>query len=369
MFLFPRLPPAASRPIVVLLIAVAGASLGVACRATPAPRAATPVSADTWATVDGRQITRDDVERSFGRSRDVSQPLPEEEALAAKLTILDELIVQDLLLAKATALKLEIPAADLDTAFNNAKNNISDEAFQQELTKRGLTAVDMREGLRRDMLAQKVLEQEVGSKVAVADADVNSFYAANRAQFNIPEEAYHIAQIVVTPVREARISNGSGDDATSPEAANAKIKMLMERLKAGAAFAQLAAAYSEDPESASRGGDLGLVPISRLKAAPPALRNAVLDKTPGTVNVVSAGGAHTVVLVVAHELAGQRDLSTPGLKERITETLRGPKEQLLRTAYLTTVRSDAAVVNYLARRIVESNGRPPAAAPAALIKK
>ena len=318
------------------------------------------MSADTFAVVDGRAITRDDVDKAFLRSREVAQTLSDEETLAAKLTILDELIVQDLLLAKATSLKLEIPAADLDTAYNNARNNLTDEAFQQELTRRGLTAADMREGLRREMLAQKVVQQEVASKVIVADADVNTFFAANRAQFNVPEESYHIAQIVVTPVREARIANGSGDDATSPEAANAKIKMLMERLKAGASFAQLAAGYSEDPESASRGGDLGLVPISRLKTAPPALQNAVLNKEPGSVNVVSAGGAHTMVLVVAHEQAGQRDLSTPGLKERITETLRGPREQVLRTAYLTTLRSDAAVVNYLARRIVESNGRPPA---------
>jgi len=360
MLLSRRFPASASRPIVLLLTVIAGGSLGAACRATPAPRAATPVSADTWAVVDGRAITRDDVDKAFLRSREVAQTLSDEETLAAKLTILDELIVQDLLLAKATSLKLEIPAADLDTAYNNARNNLTDEAFQQELTRRGLTAADMREGLRREMLAQKVVQQEVASKVTVADADVNTFFAANRAQFNVPEESYHIAQIVVTPVREARIANGSGDDATSPEAANAKIKMLMERLKAGASFAQLAAGYSEDPESASRGGDLGLVPISRLKTAPPALQNAVLNKEPGSVNVVSAGGAHTMVLVVAHEQAGQRDLSTPGLKERITETLRGPREQVLRTAYLTTLRSDAAVVNYLARRIVESNGRPPA---------
>jgi peptidyl-prolyl cis-trans isomerase SurA len=360
MLLFRRLPASASHSIVLVLAMVAGGSLG-ACRATPAPRAAAPVSADTWAVVDGRAITRDDVDKAFLRSRDVAQPLSDEETLAAKLTILDELIVQDLLLAKAASLKLEIPVADLDTAYNNAKNNLTDEAFQQELTRRGLTAADMREGLRREMLAQKVVQQEVASKVTVADADVNTFFAANRAQFNVPEESYHIAQIVVTPVREARIANGSGDDATSAEAANAKIKMLMERLKSGASFAQLAAGYSEDPESASRGGDLGLVPISRLKTTPPALQNAVLGKEAGTVNVVSAGGAYTMVLVVAHEAAGQRDLSTPGLKERITETLRGPKEQLLRTAYLTTLRGDAAVVNHMARRIVESNGRPPAA--------
>ena len=110
----------------------------------------------------------------------------------------------------------------------------------------------------------------------------------------------------------------------------------MERLKAGASFRDLAAGYSEDPESAPRGGDLGFLPVSRLKQAPPALRDAVLNKEPGSVNVAGAGGAYTLVLVVAHELAGQRDLSTPGMKERITETLRGRKEQLLRMAYLTS---------------------------------
>ena len=218
----------------------------------------------------------------------------------------------------------------------------------------------MREGVRRELLAQKVIEQEVGSKIAVSDKDVTDFFNANRAQFNVAEEAYHIAQIVVTPVREQQVANGTGDDAATPEAAAAKIRMLMERLKAGASFRDLAAGYSEDPESAPRGGDLGFVPISRLRQAPPALRDAVLNKTPGTVNVASAGGAHTLVLVVAHEQAGQRDLSSPGVRERISEGLRSRKEQLMRAAYLTSLRNDATVVNYLARRLVESKGQMPA---------
>jgi parvulin-like peptidyl-prolyl isomerase len=164
------------------------------------------------------------------------------------------------------------------------------------------------------------------------------------------------------------LTNRSGDDAATPEAAAAKVKMLMERLKAGASFGELARDYSEDAETAPRGGDLGLVPVSRLKQAPQQLRDAVLTKTPGTVNVASAGGAHTLVLVVAHEPAGQRDLSTPGVTERITEALKGRREQVLRAAYLTTVRGEAQVVNHLARRLVESRGKTPgapAAAPAA----
>ena len=222
----------------------------------------------------------------------------------------------------------------------------------------------MREGLRRQLLAQKVIDQQVGSKIAVTDKDVTDFFNANRAQFNLPEESYHIAQIVVTPVREAQLANRTRDDAVTPQAAAAKVSMLMERFKGGASFRDLAMDYSEDPESTPRGGDLGLVPVSRLKQAPPQLRDAVLNKTPGTVNVVSAGGAHTIVLVVAHESAGQRDLSMPAVRERITETLRGRKEQLLRAAYVTAARSDAQVVNYLARRLVESQGEMPSLLPA-----
>ena len=183
---------------------------------------------------------------------------------------------------------------------------------------------------------------------------MTDFFNANRSQFNVAEESYHTAKIVVTPVRESRLTNITGDDAATPQAAAAKVQMLIERLKAGASFQELAAGYSEDPESAPRGGDLGFVPVSRLKQLPPALRDAVLNKAAGTVNVASGGGAHTLVLVVAHEPAGQRDLSTPGVRDRITETLRSRKEQLHRTAYLTVVRGDAKVVNHLAHRVAEA---------------
>jgi peptidyl-prolyl cis-trans isomerase SurA len=350
----------APRPIhtrLALPVVMAAVCLLVGCRSKPASATAEPaVTSDTWAVVDGHGITRDDVDKAYTRSQDESQPLSDEEKLTAKLTLLNDLIVQQILLAKAAALKVEIPQSELDTAYANAKKNLTEEAFQQELTRRHLTAADMREGLRRELLTQKVLDQEVGSKITVSDKEVTEFFAANRAQFNVPEESYRIAQIVVTPVRDPQIANGTGDDATTPQAAIAKVRMLMERLKAGASFRDLAAGYSEDPESAPRGGDMGLVPLSKLKQVPPALRDAVLNKNAGAVNVVNGGNAYTIVLVVGHETAGQRDLSTPGVRDQITQALRGRREQLLRSAYLTAIRSDAKVVNYLARRVVEAKG-------------
>jgi peptidyl-prolyl cis-trans isomerase SurA len=346
------------REFVLVLVAVGALGLSAACRSASTP-AGPPVTADTWAVVDGHQLTRNDVDKAYRRTQNPAQPLSEEETLTAKLGLLNDLILQQILVTKAAALKLEVAKDDLDTAYNNAKKNITEEAFEQELKKRDLTAEDMREGLRRELLTQKVIEHEVGPKSVVSDQEINTYFDSNRAQFNVAEEAYHIAQIVITPVREQQITNQSGDDATSPQAALTKVRMLMERLKAGASFRELAVGYSEDPESAPRGGDLGLVSVSSLKQAPPQLRDAVLGKAEGSVNVASAGGAYTLVLVIAHEQAGQRDLSTPGVRDRITETLRSRKEQLFRAAYLTAARSDANVVNYLARRLMESKGSTP----------
>src|SRR4029078_12463474 len=105
------------------------------------------------------------------------------------------------------------------------------------------------------------------------------------------------------------------------------------------------------------GGDLGLIPVSALKRAPEALQKAGIGKTPGTVNGVSNGGVHPSVAVIADEEAGERGLTTPGVKDGITRTLKDRKEQLLRTAYLSAARGDAAVVNHAARRVVESQGK------------
>ena len=343
--------------LLVVLTALA-ACFSAACRPAPATPPAT-ASVDTWAVVDGRQITRADVDQAYRRTRDASQTPSEEEILTAKLSLLNDLILQDILLAKARALHIEVAQSDLDTAYAEARKNMPDEAFQQELTRRSLTPADVREGLRRDLLTEKLIAQVVGSKIAVTDQDVAAFFNANRAQFNLAEESYHLAQIVVTPVRDAQVTNTTGDDAKTPQEATAKVQMLLERLKGGASFRDLASGYSEDPESAPRGGDLGGVPLSRLKQAPQALRDAVLNKAPGAVNVAAVAGAYTLVLVVAHEQAGQRDLATPGVRERITETLRARKDQLLRAAYLADARNDAVVVNYLARRLVESKGTMP----------
>jgi peptidyl-prolyl cis-trans isomerase SurA len=350
-----RIRLAGARRFVLLTVALA--SLAAACQSKSA---APPVSASAWAVVNGHAITRDDVDRAYRRADQNAQPLDEEAAFAARLALLDDLTDQELLLAKARELKIDVPQADLDTAYAEWRKTMTEEALQQELARRSLTVADMREGLRRQILVQKVLEREVSSKVSVGDAEIAAFYEANKAQFNRTEEAHHVAQIVVTTVKEAQVTNRTGSDAATPLEAVKKYRMVMDKLKGGARFGDVAADFSEDPASAPRGGDLGLIPVSAVKKFPPQLRDAVLDSRPGVAKAIGDRNGFVIVLVIGKEPPGQKELGTPGVKEAITQSLKSRREQLLRSAYINRLRDSAVIENLIARRVVESQGRVPA---------
>jgi peptidyl-prolyl cis-trans isomerase SurA len=354
------IPVSAARRFALLALLLAG--LSAACQSKPA---APPVSANAWAVVNGREITRDDVDKAYRRAGQNAQSLAEDDAFVARLALLDDLINQDIFLAKARDLKIDIPVSELDTAFNEARKNIPEEAFTQELAVRNLTVADMREGLRREMLVQKLFEREVSSKVSVTDQEISAFYDANKSQFNRTEDAYHVAQIVITPVKDEQIANRTGMDATTPQEAASKLQMVMEKLKAGTEFAEVAADFSEDPQTAPRGGDLGFLPVSAVQKYPPQLRDAVLSATPGSAKVISANGGYAVVVVIGKDTAGQKDLSTPGVKDAIGQSLKGRREQLLRSAYASNLRNGATIENLIAKRVVESKGKVPAPATAA----
>jgi hypothetical protein len=148
------------------------AASGCGSRQGEQPAAVPP---DTWATVDGRSITREDVEKVFRRSPEGASPVSPEEAMTLKLSILNEMILQDILLAKARSLNIQVTDAELDSAYAERKKNMADAAFEEELKKRSLTAADLRENLRRELITNKLIEQEVTSKVSVADQEINEF--------------------------------------------------------------------------------------------------------------------------------------------------------------------------------------------------
>ena len=65
---------------------------------------------------------------------------------------------------------------------------------------------------------------------------------------------------------------------------------------------------------------------------------------------------YQILKLMAREPAGQRQLSDPATQQRIRSLLRGNREQLLRAAFMETLRNQSKVENYLAEQILKSVG-------------
>ena len=214
----------------------------------------------------------------------------------------------------------------------------------------------MREGLRRELLDAEGDHPRGVRQVTVTDQEIIDFFNANKAQFNLPEEAYHLAQIVITPGPDPQLANGTGDDATTPQAAAQKVQMLMERLKAGAVVQRAGRRLFRRSRRRRRAAAIWVWCRCRACSRRRRSSNAVLGKNPGAVNVAASNGAYTLVLVVSHEQAGQRDLNTPGMKDNLTQLAQGAQGAGAARRVLTAARNDAKVEHYLARRLVEAKG-------------
>jgi peptidyl-prolyl cis-trans isomerase SurA len=321
-------------------------------------------SPDVWALVNGKEIKRADVDKYYRtRINPEGQEPSQEEALSLKLNVLDELINNEILLERAKKLNLEASDGEVEDKFTELKSPYTEDEFQRQLKERNVSVSDLKSDLRRQLSITKLLNREVVAKISITDQDVTEFYNANKAQFNVAEPQYRIAQIVVTPRKEPQIRNRKNDDATNEAEAQRKVKMLMDRLNSGADFAQLAMDYSEDMNSAATGGDLGYVPESALNQSDPMLKKMVVGMKPGQVSPpLGLKDGYRILKLVTRESPGQRNIADPQVQQTIRDTLRNRKEQLLRSAYLAIARDEARVRNYLAEQVVEAAGKLPDAA-------
>jgi peptidyl-prolyl cis-trans isomerase SurA len=317
---------------------------------------------DVWAMVNGKEIMREEVDKNFRSRLNPDSPAPShEEALSLKLSILDELVNSEILLERAAKMNLTASDAEVEDKFTESKSSYTEDEFQRKLKESGLTVDDLKSDIRRQLSIQKLLNREVVAKISVTDQDIADFYAQNKAQFDVAEPQYHIAQIVITPRPDPTVHNRKNDKASNEAEAGRKAAMLSQKLVAGADFTQLAMDYSED-STASTGGDLGFDPESSFNRSDPALKHAVLAMKPGEVSrpIQLRDGRYIILKLIGKEPAGQRELSDPQVHEGIRQMLRDRKEQLLRAAYLSEARDESHVTNYLARQILESAGKLPA---------
>jgi peptidyl-prolyl cis-trans isomerase SurA len=321
-------------------------------------------SADVMAKVNGKKILRADVEKYYrNQTAQAPQQPSAEEAASLRLAILKQLIDDEIMLQRAEKDGLLATEEEVNSKLSEVKAPYTQEQFQQRLKERNLTEDDLKREFRRNITIEKVINKEITSKIAISDADISAYYNAHKAEFNLVEPRYHLAQIVVTTGPNAESGNLK-NKALNEADARKKIQMIENRLDSGEDFATVAMNYSEDPSTAGNGGDMGFIPESAIKSDPSAREIVSKLKAGQSSSVIPVMDSATrqvagfrVVKLLAREPAGQRELSDPRVQQTIREQLRGRREQLLKAAYYEVVRSEARVDNYYAQQILKNAGK------------
>lgn len=150
-------------------------------------------------------------------------------------------------------------------------------------------------------------------------AELQQAYDAGKAQWITPP-MYRVSQIFLAL-----------NDPQSVDAVRRQAQELSSKAQAAPGdFAALATQYSQDPDTAQRGGDSGLQPLQQLV---PAVREAVSRLKVGAVSEVvqSPAGFH-VLKLTAQQPA--RTATLDELRERLTQALRAQRQEQIAKAYL-----------------------------------
>jgi peptidyl-prolyl cis-trans isomerase SurA len=315
--------------------------------------------ANVAATVNGRAITYTELDHDYqmqvmGGGADGSN---EDQVQIQKLELLRQRIDNEIMFQRAEKMNLLASDADVDAKINEIKAGLTQEEFQRQLQNRKMTLDDLKTQIKRDLSIQKLFNKEITSHINITDAEITNFYNTNKANFNLAEPQVRLAQIMVTPTPDPNVRNLKNDNAQNEEQAKKKVESLNLRLRQGEDFSMLAQNYSEDPNTAPNGGDLGYVPESALEKANPELRKMVMSLAPGQVSpIIRTQEGFRILKVISKEPSGQRELNDPKVQQSVRELLLNRKEQLLRAAYYEVARNESQVTNYLARRITENAG-------------
>jgi len=107
---------------------------------------------------------------------------------------------------------------------------------------------ELEDDVRKNIMTQKLQEKKFGV-VEATRREVEEFFEKYKDSLGVIPEKVEIAHIFRNPKASERIKQKSFD----------KAQKILDSIKAGADFAEMASKYSEDPVSAAEGGDLGFV--------------------------------------------------------------------------------------------------------------
>ena len=344
---------------VMLVCGSAGIAGLAGCKGSPAP--------DVVATVNGKEISRAELERKYLTYKlsmgNPPQAPSDEQADIARLALLRSMIDDEILQERAAKFSLAASDEDVNARVTEMKTPYTQEGFDAELKKRNETLDDLKRDLRHNLTQTKLLNKEIESKINITDAAIKSYYEAHKAELNVIEPQFNLARIVVTDSPAQQAGNLQNSKASGELDAKKKIQILHNKLENGEDFGSVAMNFSEDQETAPNGGDLGFVADSKLRgdvevyAAVSKLKAGEITEIlpiydPGPAHHI---GGYQIFKLLAHEPAGQRELTDPRVQQLIRQTLHDSKAQLLKNAYFEMLHDQAKVRNYFAEQILKQN--------------
>jgi peptidyl-prolyl cis-trans isomerase SurA len=186
---------------------------------------------------------------------------------------LKPLIDAEIQIERAKQLQISVQESEIDRQVAQLKeaNQLTDAQFEEILQSRGLTVEAHREQIRRSLLLTKVVNYEVQSRLVITESELQEAYKEQQDRFRVAGEVTVSHILFLVP------ENGSAEeDAKAKQRAEA----VLQQLRAGGDFAQLAQQYSEGP-SAQNAGLLGTFRTGELL---PGFEEAIASLKPGEVS-------------------------------------------------------------------------------------
>ena len=354
----------------LLAIAIlAVASLGIiSCGPPPDPAVNGQTAGPTGnaATVNGKAVTLAEVERAAKqKAGDQWSKLSPLELAQLRLQVLQELIQTQVMYQKAEAEKTIPRDDDVTAEFNKLKTSSgkSAEEFQKEMEKQGETEATVREGLKKQLAINKLVEKVSGKIEPPKDSEIEAFFKGNPEAF-VKKRGVKLSAVVVDPRK-----SGEGDKTYDEASSALVIKEIGTKLNQGADFATVAREYSED-QSRANGGDLGAISEEQLKQSYPQLVGFMnpqfpIGKLAGPFNL--EGKFYIFKLVERSDKDETETLETTGVRQKITDALTRGRKDLVSQAYMAQAMNEAKIDNLLLKKIIESpndlSGARPASTP------
>ena len=319
------------------------------------------------ATVNGKPIYRADLDKMYQASLNGSPQKPsQQEADIQRLNVLHSMIENEILQQQAAKLNLVASDEDVNAKLTEMKAPYTEEEFNQHLKDLGLTLDEFKKQIRQNLTGNKLLNREIESKINITDAEIKDYYNGHKADFDLIEPHYHVAWIFVTGQPERQTANLQDNKAQGDADARKKMEALHNRLDSGQDFSAVAMQFSEDPNTSSSGGDLGIIPESQLKAYPEmfnAISKLKPDQYSGVVPAFRGNGpdrhqiGYAIYKLITLEPAGQHPLNDPRVQQAIHDLLHERKRQLLQYAYYETLNDAAKVRNYYAEQVLKQGAQ------------